>query len=404
MNEIPDDAWPTPPEAMRANPGGTLPPDQILGRRDLARLCWRVLEVQSLRLENERRLGKTLLTRLMASTAPAGTRCVMMEVGGLASAAEFVEEVLDKVDRTFPEKSKRLSSRFHALVERYLPGADILGLRLPESLRSSWRRLLVDSLEMVAEVAEARVVFFWDEMPWMLQKIQEREGREAMIDLLDTLRDIRETNQNVRMVFTGSIGFHHILDELEQDGVPSRPLNNMRRIEVGPLTGENAHDLALRLLRGEEVSCEDPEAVAAEMASQTGGVAFYIHHIVTRLAESGGTAAPDRVRTIVQETLTQPSDPWEMRHFERRLGAYYGNQAASARLLLDGIAQMDGASDLSAVEEMAANGAPELDRHELLDLLRKLMLDHYLVETPEGYTFKFPLLERWWFLYRKLDQ
>ncbi|MEZ5602385.1 MAG: hypothetical protein R3F36_16280 [Candidatus Competibacteraceae bacterium] len=38
------------------------------------------------------------------------------------------------------------------------------------------------------------------------------------MDLLDTLRGLRQTHANLRMIYTGSIGLHHIVTALREEG------------------------------------------------------------------------------------------------------------------------------------------------------------------------------------------
>jgi len=77
---------------------------------------------------------------------------------------------------------------------------------------------------------------------------------------------------------------------------------------------------------------------------------------------------------LARQLLTADSDPWEMEHFRSRLPVYYR----------------------SAVSD--ANG-----RH-LIQLLRSLALDHYLVSSVDKtYSFRFPLIRSWWQIAQGLE-
>lgn len=47
------------------NPGGTLPPEHVLGRDELIAQYWQKLETQSIALLAPRRFGKTSITKRM---------------------------------------------------------------------------------------------------------------------------------------------------------------------------------------------------------------------------------------------------------------------------------------------------------------------------------------------------
>lgn len=399
---------------LKTNPGGNIPPDQAIGRQQLCQSCWRTLEGQSLRLENERRLGKTTILRILQSTAPDRTRPIFREVGGISSVSMFVEDLIEDIDAAVPEKSGQFTERIRGFIKN-LSGMDIqipgtVGFKLPALVKEHWRTILKHCFEDLAEVTDDRIVFFWDEVPWMLQKIREREGETTALDLLDTLRDIRQMHNNVRMVFTGSIGFHHVMAGLEDEGIPARPVNDMRRINVPPLERADGMLLAERLFVGEHIAVEDMETTCGTLHDETGGVPYYIHQVVADLAP-GRTATPALVRQKIAKALTDPNDPWDMRHFNTRLKAYYGNWEEAARVVLDTLAQSDTPLGLATLQNaVSASGrAPsgvELDSHAMLKLLRNMMRDHYLEQEPEGarrYSILFPLIRRWWRIERELE-
>jgi hypothetical protein len=59
---------------MRANPGGILASNEVVGRDELIAEIWRTLAVQSVVLTSERRIGKTSVIRKMADQVTNRTR------------------------------------------------------------------------------------------------------------------------------------------------------------------------------------------------------------------------------------------------------------------------------------------------------------------------------------------
>jgi hypothetical protein len=243
----------------------------------------------------------------------------------------------------------------------------------------------------------------------MVEKIKREEGGKAAVDLLDTLRDIRQTHHNIRMVFTGSIGFHHVLSALAEEDVVSGLVNDMKRLNVEALARTDGMLLAKKLLIGERLAVADMEGTTAALHDLTGGIPYYIHHIVADLIPHG-SAAPEDVLRKIQDALTDPNDPWYMRHFNTRLPTYYQERAPAARTVLDTLAKADSPLTLKALQDAVnanSNAAgTELDRHAMLELLRKMMQDHYLTQEREGekrYGILFPLIKRWWLIERGLE-
>jgi hypothetical protein len=389
---------------LKANPGGNIPPAQAVGRDKLCTRCWKVLDKQSLRLENERRFGKTTVLRKMQAETPLNTRSLLMEIGGLSSTTGFIEELITAIDAAIPEKGGSFKTRARNVIGA-IAGMEIGSIRIPAAVKSHWREILLGCFDELATQTQDRIVFFWDEIPWMLQKIKASEGDAAVVDLLDTLRDIRQTHDRIRMVLTGSIGLHHILTAFEKKGIPSRLVNDMKSVDIGPLGKADARELASRLLIGEGIEVDDWDSTTLALYEQTGGIAFYIHSVISQLALDGYASA-QLVEECVLKCLVDPSDPWEMRHFNTRLRAYYGEWEHTARAVLDKIAAEGECTFVGLYDCVSTHPkTPEdaSDRQVTLDLLRKLSLDHYIVEFPTGsrrYRFKYTLLQRWWHIER----
>ena len=61
---------------MKAAPGAQLPIKDIFGRDPFIAGLWRILDGNSVRMEAERRIGKTsILHKMAAEPPPAGSRC-----------------------------------------------------------------------------------------------------------------------------------------------------------------------------------------------------------------------------------------------------------------------------------------------------------------------------------------
>src|ERR1700677_4316607 len=82
---------------MKAAPGAQLPIGEIFGRDLLIAELWRLLESNSLRMEAERRIGKTSILHKMEAEPPPGWEPVLLDLEYVHSAAEFAERVCEKV-------------------------------------------------------------------------------------------------------------------------------------------------------------------------------------------------------------------------------------------------------------------------------------------------------------------
>lgn len=386
---------------MRANPGGYIPPDQVVGRDQLVRRLWRVLERQSLVLTAERRIGKTSVLNKMKEEAPEGLVVFYRDIEGVCGPLEFVEVIYRDVEAHLSRR-QRTANRVRRFVER-MAGAEVASvIRFPETMRADWKLLLEHLMDDLVENQEGTVVFFWDEMPLMLYKLKTAENEAAAIEVLDALRAVRQRHPRVRMVFTGSIGLHYVLTALKRAGSANAPTNDMGSEEVSPLSPDDGARLARALFDGEQVRVVDPDTVSRAVSEEVDHFPYYIHHVVDEMTEDDAVWDAARVREIVDRRLRDGNDPWHLRHYRERIDTYYlGPERDFALAVLDILAAAVGPLSFDELFNLLRSRIATEDRETTHDVITLLRRDHYVeVDGAGAYRFRFPLLHRWWRLNR----
>jgi hypothetical protein len=395
---------------MKASPGAQLAIENIFGRDAFIATLWRILDGSSVRMEAERRIGKTSILHKMSAEPPSNWEVVSLDLEKVHSAAEFAEQVCQSVHERLTGWKKQ-GRRFLEFLGLF-SGSHVGPIRFPERKNRPdgyWKTLLVGAVEDLVEqqaAAGKRVVFLFDEMPWMLAAIADpkREGEQTAMEVLDVLRSLRQsttTGRGFRMVLCGSIGLHHILGSLKAQGYKNQPVNDMTLVEVPPLDLPAATQLAALLLAGEGLT-GDPDA-PQRIAEQTGAFPFYIHWVVSELRMNARPATGDDVDLVLKKLLTAPHDPCTLRHFRERINGYYPKEEKSVLALLDHAATTTAPLDQSALLNVART-AGTTDDDRVRELLRLLAVDHYLDRDADGrYFFRHALLRRWWVLERGLN-
>jgi hypothetical protein len=386
---------------MKANPGGKIDVNDIIGRDELIDQIWRILNQQSIIITAERRIGKTCVIQKMQANPLQGWFAVYQDLEQIHSVEEFAQIVFDEVQK-FLGKFHKAANRALKLLEEWQ--VKVAGTEIQRRKDRHWKKLLVCAIEdLIEQQAPNRLVFLWDEMPYMLDNIRRREGPETAEELLDVLRTLRHTFPFFRMVLTGSVGLHHVIERLREADYANEPVNDMFPVDVPPLALNDAEELARRLIEGEALPCADLISAAASVANQADYVPFYIHHIVRFLRMSGQDAASNQVVAAVNRQLVDPNDPWEFAHYRDRINHYYGQNSELVRLILDAISFDAEPLSSHQVFEALKSQIAFKDRNLMLQILRLLERDHYLIRTTDGnYAFRFPLVERWWKLDRGL--
>lgn len=302
---------------LKSNPGGQLAPDQIIGRDQLVTRLWDTLEGRSVILTAERRMGKTSVLRKLEAEPLKGFVTIRRDLENISSPLEFVERLFEDIKSQL-KLSDQWVNNFKNIVKS-LEGLEVevmgTGIKLPEQAKSHWKKLLEQIFKNLIESLKKEpqiIVFLWDELPLMIDKIRQSEGETVAMDFLDSLRHLRQTYDNVRMVYTGSIGLHHVLTKLKKAGYSNAPTNDMEMIEVPPLDQADATDLVIRLLLGENIKPQNLEETVRVLIEGVDHVPFYIHSLVKELKYEQMVNS-NLVKALIQKAIV--NNNWNLSHF-----------------------------------------------------------------------------------------
>lgn len=392
---------------MRPILGGHVPPERVIGRDELIAKLWEGLENQSIVLVAERRIGKTSVLWKMFKEPPPGWHPIFLAIEGVRSPSEFIARIVDEVQPILSRRGRTLA-RLQGLIEQF--GGQRLGTwELPE-VKKSWKRLLTGTLEDIRDNFEERVVFLWDELPLMISNIKDDLGPKVAMELLDTLRDLRVTDDTgkLRMVFSGSIGLHLVVSELLHRGYRNDPTNDMVTLPLEGLEPEDARKLARQGLRGliDEGDLklqDDLGEVVGVIAESTDGLPYYINYTVDRLADVTGLVGLAHVPEAVDSLLLDPEDTAHFSHYAERVEAYYLFDELAEALAFAILKVLSHASEPMTEAEIwdGVGTEMELTNENLFQkTLALLVKDHYLTRTvsdsTRSYRFKYGIIQRWW--------
>jgi hypothetical protein len=267
-----------------------------------------------------------------------------------------------------------------------------------------WKTLLTTTIEDLVEHQDRTVIFFWDEILLMLYNIKQDNGEKAAMEVLDVLRSLRQMHNDLRMVFTGSIGLHNVITSLKKAGYANDPTNDMDIVDVPPLSPADAQELARRLVEGEGIQMDDPQTTTQAIANAVDGIPFFIHHVADQMAQRGGVTSAATVGEIVATSLTDPQDRWHLRYYRERITTYYTKDEQPFALnLLDVLSVAGQPLTFDDLFNLLKSRMVTEDREMSLAVLDLLGRDNYIVLQTDGkYRFRFPLIQRCWRLHRGL--
>lgn len=332
---------------------------------------------------------------------------IKRDVEGVGSPKRLTELVCADVLPLLPVE-QRAKKRIGAFVSS-LGGTTIGALTLPEFDDRDWQAHLTEMFDAVAEHLEQEgkaLAILWDEAPWMIDKIARDCGWEVAADVLDELRAVRQRHPSIRFLFTGSIGFHHVLRRLRDGKSHQASINDLRVEELPPLRPDDAGRLAWALLRwnadhGQQAS--DPLSdIAERVALLCEGIPWFIHAAVDDLQTIGGPVRVASVDQVVQAARQSATDGWQLRHYVTRLDDYYGPDARLAEAILDAVAVHGRATPAEILADLE-HTAVRADLTMVKDMLRLLHEDHYVVHEPPTWGFSYQLIRQAWLDLRDLS-
>lgn len=407
---------------MQINPGGTLALTDIVGRDVFVAQLSQRLEAQSLILVAERRIGKTHVLTKLKGLENLKRIVIYRDLESLETVEEFVQAVFKDLT-----SHRKIGDKLLELIEkatRYVLKTDISidgnSIKLPEIPVKHWKQLLQSGVaEAIKALGDVQIVMLWDELPLMLQKIAGTTGLagaragnpQLAMEILDVLRELRQHHTtHLRMVYTGSIGLHHVLRELKARGYANAPTNDMLKVEVPPLTLKDAAALALRLITSNNILVSDEqtkEALSAHIAAEVDGFAFYVHHVLAALQRGDQQAASIEVVNHILKNATAQDDhnTWELAWYRDRSQTYYGTDQPLCLALLDAIAAAEHGVKVPLLIQAIGASYPQISRDKWLELVELLAQDFYVQRDPETkkLQFKFKLVLSWWRAHRYID-
>jgi uncharacterized protein len=202
------------------------------------------------------------------------------------------------------------------------------------------------------------------------------------------------------MVYTGSVGLHRVVRELRKKKYANSPMNDMRVIEVPPLTKERGVHLAKLLIEGEGLACADElDRIAEEISNCVGHVPFYIHTLVANLVSGDVALTRKIVQDKIAALIVDPNDPADFKNYRSRLFSYYdGREREIVFALLDEVAFSSHPLSPSALITGVVQKLGGVSGDVVREVVDSLERDHYLYREPASgtFAFRYELVLRWW--------
>ena len=392
---------------MKANPGGTITGEAILGREVEIAEIWEKLEKRSVILTAERRVGKTCVMRKMAEYPRNGWMPLLCWVEHAIHPIDCVEQIYSEASQMEAQSGKsKWLTRIRAAYQT-ITGVEFKGWKLPP-LRDDWKRLLSSLVEDVAENTDNRLLIMLDEFPMMVSNILDisETGASLAMEFLDTLRALRqkfEPSNQIRFLLSGSIGLHLIVQDLKANhSYRGNPTNDMDLKVLSGLRREDVQLMCRKYLEEEGIRRNNTDEFDQRLFLSTDGLPLYVQYVCERFqAEKKTEVSPDDIDRELRAMMDRPEVKW-FDNAAERIENYYANLGTDrqAGLILKMLShQKHFVREKDIIDYVRSQMVVEYD-DVVRSTLELLCDDNYLVrDTSTGerrYRFRYGIMRWWW--------
>lgn len=392
---------------------GPMDYEKIVERIEIEQLLL-LLKGQSVRLEEIRRMGKTMLIQKLAyktEKEELNHKAVYFMLQGTADVSNLTDVLLDELRKE--EKYSKLKIAFNKVTKLYnklrpTENIDIfkVSFSLPE-YKEFWKDALTACIEDIAERSYENnnevFTIILDEFPVMLWDwIQNGKANEA-IELLDFFRKLRydlKEKGKIRFLICGSIGMNVVLHYLQQKHrYTGEPFNDFEIFSLGSMTKEDAVFLCECLCLSDFTVDENKKNELLQLIlDKSEQLPYFITKIFSYIQINCQSiisveSIEEAYLDITENTSNSASEIFNQ--LSSRLQNYYPEIQKTAHNILNFICQQT--DYISEDEILNKNEIEKIELNEILSILTKEQyFKRKMIDGKRNYTFKYKIIQQWW--------
>jgi uncharacterized protein len=368
---------------------------RYLRRENINSEFWNEIQKGShILVSSPRRIGKTSILRDLAGPSKKeGFLCIFQSIEADKTSLEFYQRlyflILNELSILTQAKKK---------VINWLESRGIEEISLEGGIKFKTKELnfKAELLDLIKQLPlfEQHLVFFLDEFSEVISSIRRSRGDEEAIEILHTLREIRQNMayRHCTFVFAGSIGLEHIVDSLER----RKLINDLHIIRVPSLTKDEAWQLITQITKGATMQLSD-DVITSILTKLEILIPYFIQCMIEECdailrAENRPKAEKMDVDKAYDKIVRNNPN---LIDFETRLKSPYLPKDQNKFCI--SILTMAAHRSNVTIQEIFNESRLLEDPDGYMNILEMLIHDGYLQEISEGsYRFASPLLGNWW--------
>lgn len=338
-----------------------------------------------------RRVGKTSVLKSLAKQEHENLICVFENIESDRTTDDLYKRLIGLIEQACTLEQGMWAKTWSYLKTKKITGVSLEGISL-EHHGVNYKDLFLSLVDAIQE-NDTKIILLVDEFPDVIANIKRNESNEDALDVLNTLRSIRqrESFKNAfGLVLSGSIGLTHVVRSI---GRP-KLINDLAIVNLETLNDGQFDDFIYFLIDG--ATLDIPQAVQNYIKER---LQQFIPYYIQLIVEQGDelTDDEDRIELTIEDVdriyvaLTKDNDKFI--DWVDRIKDYYAEEYPFLKEVLT-IASHREKINIQAI----ANVANKTKQDGYEELIHQVLIkDGYLFKTSESdYAFASPLLRDWW--------
>lgn len=340
-----------------------------------------------------RRVGKTSIMKDIVNQGREGYLCIFENIQSVNTNEQFYHRLyylmLNQLGN-FRKAKKILTKwlRSKGIEEINWEG----GIKFKE-IKLEYKNELLSLITKLPEL-DQKVVLFLDEFSEVIFRIKKKEGADNAIDVVHTLREIRNKKafNHCFFVLSGSVGLDHVVESIERLTL----INDLHPLKIGALSKDESKKFIHQITEGASMKIG-----SNELKHINDKLKYLIPYFIQLIIEECDRLLHDENRmNLTKNDIDKAFDiivktEKNLNDWEDRLRPDYLTKEAFqfCRKILTVVAH----DDKISLQDIYNISIDHNERDNYMNHLKMLVHDGYLIEEKENtYRYVSPLLQAWW--------
>ena len=364
-------------------------------RETEVRKIYRVLEKgTSIYLSAPRRVGKTSILKHIEEFPKEGYYFVYVITESVDSENEFFKVIFEALIRSeaigkLSKLHDSIKNGFEAILGRV---KTVYNVEIREKGETDYYQILVELFENVKEEF-GHVVILIDEFPQTIQNILNKEGQGAAQHFIQRNRELRHNKHvidKIHFIYTGSMSLYPLVEKVTE----LTAVNDLRTVEVNPLSEVDAQDFLSKLLVSDGVILKD-DLIHYALIKMGWLIPFHLQLIAQEIIEvyetNGESIDEKAIDQAFEQIVHSRNKPQFEPYFARLKTLFKGSEYAFVSEVLQYIARNDFIIGDVLYDTGVKHSVEEVRR--TMDILEG---DGYLFRSEDkNYRYTSPILQMW---------